>query len=254
MLCVYSHPQPTHACLPVGANQLTVLPPEICLLRNLEDLNIANNRLQYVPSELLTMSLRVLNLHPNPFLPPPNFDDRPVSATETVIPGRVIPLTEMLYRVLIAPAPSTLFSKGNPDSFLSSHYDLPLPPTCLLPPRVTETLNACIPGSVCLSDPMSEIRDDISMGICGNPDHQAAGCLFVRPAEQRLSWERTIAGQNTGGMVPVLWRGCEYGCLDFLKPEVEQGQLETEDIDMAVDEVNVVREIELRGFDDLDFD
>jgi len=106
---------------------------------------------------------------------------------------------------------------------------------------------------------MSEVRDDISVGICGNPDHQAAGRLFVRPAEQRLSWERSIVGQNAGGTVPVLWRGCGHGCLDFLKPEVEQEQIqletvEAEDIDMAVDEVNVVREIELRGFDDLDFD
>lgn len=200
------------------------------------------------------MSLRVLNLHPNPFLLPPSLDDRPVSATETITPGRVIPLTEMLYRILVAPAPSTLFSKRNADSVLSSLYDLPLPPTCLLPPRVTETLNACIPGSVCPSDLMSEARDDISMSTCGNPDHQAAGFLFVRPAEQRLSWEKTIAGQNAGGMVPVLWRGCGHGCLDFLEPEVEQRWLEKEDIEMATSEDDVVKEIELRGLDDLDFD
>ncbi|KAF5362574.1 hypothetical protein D9756_002490 [Leucocoprinus leucothites] len=238
--------------LSLRGNQLTVLPPEICRLRNLEDLNIANNKLQYVPSELLSMSLRVLNLHPNPFLPPPNLDDRPVSATDTLVPDRVLPLTELLYRVLAAPAPSTLFSKGNSSSFLSSLYDLPLPPTSLLPPRIAETFAACIPGSVCPSD-ISHPPDDISMGICGNPGHQAEGRIFVRPVERRLSWEKTIAGQNTGGMVPVMWRGCAHGCLDFLKPE-KQGPVETEDIEMAMDEDGAVQEIELGGLDDLDFD
>ncbi|KAJ3571820.1 hypothetical protein NP233_g3498 [Leucocoprinus birnbaumii] len=242
--------------LSLRGNQLTALPPEISRLRNLEDLNIANNKLQYVPSELLSMSLRVLNLHPNPFFLPPNHDQRPVDVTQTLIPDRVLPLTELLYRVLVAPAPSTLFSKGNPGSLLSSLYELPLPPTSLLPPRILETLDACVPGSVCSSDLMFQPRDDISMGVCGNPSHRAEGRIFVRPVEQRLSWEKNIAGQNAGGLVPVMWRGCTHGCLDFLRPEPERGPVETEDVEMAVDdEDGVVQEIQLGGrLDALDFD
>ncbi|KXN86604.1 p53-induced protein with a death domain [Leucoagaricus sp. SymC.cos] len=240
--------------LSLRGNQLTVLPSEICHLRNLEDLNIANNKLQYVPSELLSMSLRVLNLHPNPFRPPPNSDAHPVSATETLILDRVLPLTEALYRVLVSPAPSTLFLKGNSDSVLSAYHDLPLPPTWFLPPRISEILDACIPNSVCQSDLMGKPQGDISMGSCGNPSHQAEGRIFVRPVEQRLSWEKVIAGQNTGGMVPVMWRGCAHGCLNFLKSE--EGPAEAEDIEMAVDEEDgVVQQIELGGgLDELDFD
>jgi hypothetical protein len=153
------------------------------------------------------MNLRVLNLHPNPFLPPPSLDARPVSETEVLIPDHVLPLTELLYRVLVSPAPSTLFSKGNPASFLSSYYALPLPIIPLIPPRISETLGACVPGSVCASALLCQPRDDISMGTCGNPHHKSDGRIFVRPAEQRLSWEKVIAGQNAGGMVPVSWRG-----------------------------------------------
>lgn len=193
------------------------------------------------------MNLRVLNLHPNPFLVPPNSDDRPVSETVTLIQDRVLPLTELLYRILVSPAPSTLFSKGNPDSFLSSHHDLPLPPTSLIPPRIAETLDACVPGSVCRSDLMCEPRDDISMGTCGNPGHK--GHIFVKPVEQRLSWEKVIAGQNAGGMVPVMWRGCAHGCLDFLNP------VEAEDVEMAIDEdEGIVQPIRVGGFKDFDFE
>ncbi|KAF9453542.1 hypothetical protein P691DRAFT_792238 [Macrolepiota fuliginosa MF-IS2] len=242
--------------LTLRGNRLEVLPPEIRRLHNLEDLNIANNQLQYVPSELLLMNLRVLNLHPNPFLAPPSLDDRPVSETDILIQDRVLPLTELLCRVLVSPAPSTLFSKGNPDSFLSSYYPLPLPPTCLIPPRIAETLDACVPGSVCSSDLMSEPRDDISMGTCGNPSHHAENRIFVRPVEQRFSWEKVIAGQNAGGMVPVMWRGCEHGCLDFLKSETGGGSSAMEDIEMAEDgEEMVVQPISLGGgIDDFDFE
>ncbi|EKM81858.1 hypothetical protein AGABI1DRAFT_112093 [Agaricus bisporus var. burnettii JB137-S8] len=228
--------------LSLRSNYLTVLPPEICRLKNLEDLNIANNQLQFVPSELLSMNLRVLNLHPNPFLAAPNnSDDRPVSETMTLIEDRALPLTELLYRILVSPAPSTLFSKGRTDTVLSSYHDLPLPPTYLIPPRIAETLDACLPGSVCRSDLMCEARDDISMGTCGNPSHQER--IFVKPVEQRLSWEKVIAGQNAGGMVPVMWRGCEHGCLDFL------GEAK----DVAMDEDSeIVQQIELGGF--LDFE
>ena len=46
--------------------------------------------------------------------------------------------------------------------------------------------------------------------------------MFVRPAEERFTWEDVIAGVRVagegGGGVPVRWRGCSRGCLAFLDP------------------------------------
>ena len=39
--------------------------------------------------------------------------------------------------------------------------------------------------------------------------------------EQRFTWERRIAGLDVGGAVPVRWRGCQRGCLDFLCSKYE---------------------------------
>ena len=39
------------------------------------------------------------------------------------------------------------------------------------------------------------------------------------PAEERFTWVTELAGVRVGettGGVPVLWRGCGRGCLDFL--------------------------------------
>ncbi len=57
--------------------QVTELPPSIANLRNLTDLNVSLNRLQYLPGELLDLlqypgKLRNLSIHPNPFCLPEN--------------------------------------------------------------------------------------------------------------------------------------------------------------------------------------
>ena len=49
--------------------------------------------------------------------------------------------------------------------------------------------------------------------------------------EQRLTWERRVAGLDVGGAVPVRWRGCQRGCLDFLSPKYETKLFA--DVDMA---------------------
>ena len=52
--------------------------------------------------------------------------------------------------------------------------------------------------------------------------------------EQRLTWERRIAGLDVGGAVPVRWRGCQRGCLDFLCPKDEtECFAEQDDVDMV---------------------
>jgi hypothetical protein len=69
-------------------------------------------------------------------------------------------------------------------------------------------------------------------GRCPSPRHCDAGSHvtgpwpwarlgppFVLPAEERHSWVNELAGVRVGettGGVPLLWRGCGPGCLDFL--------------------------------------
>jgi hypothetical protein len=45
--------------------------------------------------------------------------------------------------------------------------------------------------------------------------------VFVTPAEERYTWETVVAGVDVGGSVPLKWRGCLCGCLDFLDAEIE---------------------------------
>lgn len=45
------------------------------------------------------------------------------------------------------------------------------------------------------------------------------GPPFIMPAEERYTWVTELAGMRVGestGGVPILWRGCGRGCLDFL--------------------------------------
>jgi hypothetical protein len=50
----------------------------------------------------------------------------------------------------------------------------------------------------------------------------------VRHAEERFTWENYVAGVSVGGAVPLLWRGCQWGCLDFL----DESELHSADVDM----------------------
>lgn len=70
-----------------------------------------------------------------------------------------------------------------------------------------------------------------SIGRCPSPRHTPTvvvnqpwpwprlGPPFIMPAEERYTWVGELAGvrigESTGG-VPIFWRGCGKGCLDFL--------------------------------------
>lgn len=74
------------------------------------------------------------------------------------------------------------------------------------------------------------------IGTCPNPGHGQEKKVFVLHVEQRFTWERRIAGLDVGGAVPVRWRGCQRGCLDFLCPDYETkfsaGQDNAADVDI----------------------
>lgn len=57
-------------------------------------------------------------------------------------------------------------------------------------------------------------------------------------AEECFTWEVKVAG-NIVGTVPVRWRGCGRGCLDFLQPDDTKEEEAKED-DMTNDSKGVV--------------
>lgn len=192
------------------------------------------------------MKLHSLLLFPNPFIPPPP-SPRPISEIEYVA-HKVPSLTELALRVLFSHPTShrsALFSSPTPtpmpETLLEQRFDLPLPigaSWCPISPLLRKTLSICVPGSVLCDESISLCDEESTpitgIGTCPNPEHGREKKVFVMHVEQRISWERKIAGLDVGGAVPVRWRGCQRGCLDFLCPNYETrffaGQ---DDVDMA---------------------
>lgn len=235
---------------------MTEIPPLISQLRNLRELNVSNNRLKYLPSEILSMKLTSLAVDPNPFIVNPNSisesgKERWVGPVERI--HRIMPLAELAIRVLIAPVEEDVLHSHSISekinwrrtykSRLEELYDFPIQE---LPASIDALLAHCLPGSVPaqrrgadpsaspLTTPMtacsSTSRDKRSrsrpcISECTSPLHRLLRPgeayqrpLFVEHAEERMSWEKEVAGQKVGGEhgVPVLWRGCSAGCLDYL--------------------------------------
>lgn len=270
-----------NANLPTGSNLLTYIPPEIAQLTNLHTLNIANNRIRYLPAEMLNMTLNKLQVHPNPFLQPPpgsspprrtprrtstteNDQSRaevlgcPVSSATHPLP-RVIPLVELSLRALLA-------SPGREECMLSLQYELPLyeHPSCpgepslpagkqrfyrVIPPHLREILDACVPGSV-YADSEEEAEslpvsvEVTGIGSCLSPRHGSRRAVFAQHAEERFTWDNTIAGVDIGGAVPMKWRGCEWGCLDFLTSKKEDASVEPAHDEDDLDMENVVQVVD----------
>lgn len=227
--------------LPPGNNRIGYLPPEIAKLENLVDLNVALNRLKFLPSELTRMSkLTKLIVLPNPFLP-----ETVSRVSETRHLGsRVPPLTELALRVLLSPPVATWPPEVVRDTVLEHHYMLPIPTGAFWRPissPVRRTLAACVPGAITTDqDIMSpkttnqEVVDEVTgAGRCPNPVHGDAQAVFVQHLEERFTWVDTIAGIKLGGVVPLRWRGCERGCLDFLDPPKDEPVTEIEDEDLG---------------------
>ncbi|KAJ1973539.1 hypothetical protein H4R34_005040 [Dimargaris verticillata] len=69
-------------------NCLSAIPPQVGQLTHLRELSVGNNMLRFLPMELTRLpSLTILNVHPNPLLPPtpvtaPMYDCLPLLATD----------------------------------------------------------------------------------------------------------------------------------------------------------------------------
>ncbi|KAK0497297.1 hypothetical protein EDD18DRAFT_1072864 [Armillaria luteobubalina] len=225
-------------------NRLTSIPPEIVQLDNLRELNLSMNKLEYLPSEMLHMKLTKLTLIGNPWKQAPDQSPRPISETRHILP-QVIPLSELCLRSLLSPP-----SPGQ--TVLEKYYDLPLAEDKYeitdrklwpsIGPHLKSILVACVPNSVYV-DP--DLPQAMGTGTC------ECGCIFVQHAEERFTWESVIAGFDLGerAKVPVRWRGCRWGCLDYLETsQGEEGELSTE----VLSDEDVVRPIEV-GQGQLDF-
>jgi hypothetical protein len=261
----------------LGQNHLTFIPPEITSLRNLRDLNIAGNRLEYLPAEMLNMSLTQLQVFPNPFLEPPSAvtaaTPRPVSSTKRYLP-KIIPLVEMAFRVLLSP-----LATSPEECVLEKYYDLPLdecPSDSTsrfnvtsgkwqfpfpIPLHLRAILSTCVPYSVdpeelppmtptSLDDPWFNVT---GIGHCPSPRHsvrcrgQFGPGVFVRHAEERYTWESVIAGIRVGGPVPLRWRGCQWGCLDYLDGDGDGSELLEIDSDQAAGVSDSCKSEEMEG-------
>lgn len=130
-----------------------------------------------------------------------------------------------------------------------------------IPTELAATLDAIVPGSMAASQDAnltpraSSARDREMRGKSICPDTNCQG-RFVDHSETRMSWEEVVAGCKVAPAVPVMWRGCLRGCLDFM--DVQGSELnkdEDEDI-LMMDENAFLGGIEFDagnvelGFDD----
>ncbi|ESK97437.1 leucine rich repeat domain protein [Moniliophthora roreri MCA 2997] len=81
-----------------------------------------------------------------------------------------------------------------------------------------------------LMRPNTEYHHITWKSFCSSPRH-VAHSVFVVHAEERFTWEHTIAGVPNLGEVPIRWRGCQKGCLDHL--DGSQKQAEDQQLDQS---------------------
>jgi len=160
----------------------------------------------------------------------------------------------MAFRTLLSP------SSTNPrECVLENYYDLPLdecPSDSTsrfnatsgkwqfpfpIPRHLRVILSTCVPYSVDPEEsPTSAVNpwsNVTGVGHCPSPRHriprraQFGSDVFVRHAEERYTWEPVIAGIRVGGPVPLRWRGCQWGCLDYLSGDSDGDGSELFEID-----------------------
>lgn len=200
------------------------------------------------------MNIFKLTLTSNPWLPiPSSMPPKTRPASKTIAHFRIAPLTEMCLRVLLSPVGAGL------DETVLEQYELPLDDT-RYSTEIRNILSSCVPGSVArpgvsqglddgpsshspssawASRQMGRTNDGATdlpdIGVCPSPRHRmddgewvgGRKPVFVRWAEERFTWEKLGGAETT--LIPVKWRGCGRGCLDFLNDEgddeaVEEGE------------------------------
>jgi Leucine-rich repeat (LRR) protein len=175
----------------LGSNKLTHIPPQIKDLKNLQELDVSVNKLQYLPAEMLRMQLIALNINANPFLPntSPTFaplETRVGVSKPELAGGSTIPsLRECCFRILLRKADES--NHTNLEAKYGSSQDMSV---WNLSEAVRQVLNDCIPGSVSVGprnkrqklDDGYEEETRLGMSVCQSPHHEEVS-YFVEHAE-----------------------------------------------------------------------
>lgn len=146
--------------LDTGSNQLTAVPSQIVHLTALRELNLGQNKLRWLPAEMLDMRLEKLVLSGNPWIPPPPLQSRDTANTTTSVPMTqrpvsdtllqctIPPLTELCLRTIVAPynppppAPPHLHSSPHPQHLHASTSTSVNPPLHSTDATVTASDNS----------------------------------------------------------------------------------------------------------------
>ncbi|KAL1714599.1 hypothetical protein EV715DRAFT_276477 [Schizophyllum commune] len=242
-------------------NRITHVPAGIGLLVNLDNLCLSNNPLRYLPAEILHLrKLKQLLLFPNNRMRVKSSPRRAVDETHRFGESSVPQLTELMLRKLLAPHHTTSTGERQTYmeakfTLPITHYFDPSRPC---PPHILRVLADCLPRSVPASqlgpstasslpvrahgpasifmsdftteedvpeDP-NEVRaidadEQYEVLRCLNPAHGEPGAVFIHPLEVRFTWETQFGLAIPGGAIPVRWRGCSWGCLDFLSEDAD---------------------------------
>lgn len=217
-----------------GANKLTVLPAGIGRLSSLRELNIANNRLQFLPSEIQDLTLSTLHLHPNPFFPFPLSDNekplRAVGPIKRPFVSSVPTLSELALRTLLRPTDSTLHvdHRLKPRTRLEEVMSVSDIDGLHLPEHVQRVIRASTGHERSRRDePSSQslAEDDMRMNVCPNRQHhhfhslirtrsvhfgmvknEPSPTVFHTPVEERIEWVGRVAGvqiaESRAGWIP----------------------------------------------------
>ncbi|GAA5874633.1 hypothetical protein JCM8547_003943 [Rhodosporidiobolus lusitaniae] len=246
--------------LSVGGNSLQYLPAEVLLLTNLQKLHLFPNPFLPTPSSADSPAVASADVPPSPSpLPPrrkrllgpltthftvPSLRETCIrlllSPLSPTTPARAIEIYDreaafkaLPNEALQAPFVSILRLSHSSSNALSSSTS-----SCHSPftrARQASSSSALNPSS---SAPPTQPFDPLS-SVCCSPAHPDEERVFYAPAVERIEWVSMrrltpAAGQGGGGgkggrgktstqrNVPVRWRGCGAGCLDWLEEDEEE--------------------------------
>lgn len=174
-----------------GSNKLAHIPPQIKDLKNLRELDVSVNKLQYLPAEMLQMDLLTLHTNVNPFLrnASPTFAplearvgiSKPELTGESVVPS----FKECCFRVLLRKADGSNLT--NLEEIYGSSQEVS---PWKLSDSMRQVLNDCIPGSISVGSKHKRLKLDDGyeeetrpgMSVCPSPYHEETS-YFVEPVE-----------------------------------------------------------------------
>lgn len=218
----------------IGFNRLEEIPHYISHLTGLRELNVSNNNLTHLPAEIMELGLISLSVNSNPFYAYPTPLEQGSWLGEVCLrdEGGVPSLREVGLRVLINTGGPESESGRKGISVLEERYELPLP--AYEQSGISPDLHTLLSFG---SSPSTGVTSSIAIrtltnhsipqprnplhSFCPSPKHLQEGVVYIEPTISRLEWVDRIGAVNIPApRVPVLWRGCSVGCLNFLEEDI----------------------------------